>query len=410
MISNQLSLDYSKGARTSPYGSFQEYALINPYYRAYDENGNIRRVLDDHRVSDGPFADSFVGNYSTPTMNPLYNTLFDSKDESRDFEVREALQVEYTPMDNLRLSLDFTLSRKDGTVETFKSAQHTDFELETDPAKKGSYTWMKKEGYDYRLSISGSYNKSLGDHLMSIFARYNVSESSSDMASLQMTGFPNDKLSEIYLGTDYKDIEGNESISRALGFLFTLNYSYKQRYAVDYSMRIDASSQFGKNNRYAPFWSAGVRWNMDKENFIQRLGIFDELIVRGTYGITGSQSFSAYQALQMYTYDGLIKKYKSSDVMGAGLYGIGNPDLKWQQTKNYNASLDFTILNNLVSAKIEYYEKYTKNTLLDYTLAPSIGFSSIKENLREISNKGYEVTLRLTLIVMLQSRLIGILF
>lgn len=73
--------------------------------------------------------------------------------------------------------------------------------------------------------------------------------------------------------------------------------------------------------------------------------------------------------------------------MGAGLYGIGNPDLKWQQTKNYNASLDFTILNNLVSAKFEYYEKYTKNTLLDYTLAPSIGFSSIKENLGEISNK-----------------------
>ena len=394
LISNQLSLDYSKGARTSPYGSFQEYALINPYYRAYDENGNIRRVLDDHRTGDG-FTD-FVGYYATPTMNPLYNTLFDSKDESRDFEVREALQVEYTPMDNLRLSLDFTLSRKDGTVETFKSAQHTNFEQESDPAKKGSYTWMKKEGYDYRLSISGSYSKSLGDHLMSIFARYNVSESSSDMASLQMTGFPNDKLSEIYLGTDYKSIEGNESISRALGFLFTLNYSYKQRYAVDYSMRIDASSQFGKNNRYAPFWSAGVRWNMDKENFIQRLGIFDELIIRGTYGITGSQSFSAYQALQMYTYDGLIKKYKSSDVMGAGLYGIGNPDLKWQQTKNYNASLDFTILNNLVSAKFEYYEKYTKNTLLDYTLAPSIGFSSIKENLGEISNKGYEVTLRLT--------------
>lgn len=394
LISNQLSLDYSKGSRTSPYGSFQEYALINPYYRAYDENGNIKKVLDDHRTSESGL--DFVGYDSRPTMNPLYNTLFDSKDESRDFEVREALQVEYTPMDNLRLSLDFTLSRKDGTVETFKPAQHTTFDQEKDPAKRGSYTWMKTEGYDYRLSLSGSYNKSLGDHLMSIYARYNVSESSSDMASLQMMGFPNDKLSEIYLGTSYDDIEGNESVSRAIGFLFTLNYSYKQRYAVDYSMRIDASSQFGKNNRYAPFWSAGIRWNAHEENFIRSLGIFDELIIRGTYGITGSQSFSSYQALQMYTYDGLIKKYKSSDVMGAGLYGIGNPNLKWQQTKNYNVSLDFTLLHNLISAKIEYYEKYTKNTLLDYTLAPSVGFSSIKDNLGEISNKGFEVTLRLT--------------
>nr|WP_306443727.1 SusC/RagA family TonB-linked outer membrane protein [Odoribacter splanchnicus] len=394
LISNQLSLDYSKGARTSPYGSFQEYALLNPYYRPYDEQGNIQKVLDDHKTGDDRYP--YVGGYSDPVMNPLYNTLFETKDESREFEVREALQVEYMPFDNLRLSLDFTLSRKDGTVETFKSAQHTSFDQIADPELRGSYNWTKTEGYDYRFSLSGAYNKAFGDHLLSAFARYNISESSSDMASLQMTGFANDKLSEIYLGSHYDDIQGNENVSRALGFLFTLNYSYKQRYALDYSMRIDASSQFGRNNRYAPFWSAGLRWNLDKEKFVQKWGIFDELILRGTYGITGSQNFSSYQALQMYTYDGLVKTYRSSDVMGAGLYGIGNPDLKWQQTRNYNASLDFSVWKNLLSAKFEYYEKYTKNTLLDYSLAPSVGFSSIKENLGEISNKGFEVTLRLT--------------
>ena len=151
------------------------------------------------------------------------------------------------------------------------------------------------------------------------------------MASLQMTGFANDKLSEIYLGSHYDDIQGNENVSRALGFLFTLNYSYKQRYDLDYSMRMDASSQLSWNNRYAPFWSAGLRWNLDKEKFVQKWGIFDELILRGTYGITGSQNFSSYQALQMYTYDGWVKTYRSSDVRWAGLYGIGNPDLKWQQ-------------------------------------------------------------------------------
>lgn len=395
LVSNQLSLDYTKGIRTSPYGDFQEYALINPYYRAYDQNGNIKRVLDDHRTGDD--RDNFVGYYTTPTLNPLYNTLFDTRDESRKFEVREALQVEYTPTDNLRLSLDFTLGRNDETVETFKSAQHTSFNQTKNPSLRGSYDWTKAEGYNYRVSISGAYNKAFGqDHLLSAFARYNISETSSKMSVLSMTGFPSDKLSEIYLGTTYKDVRGDENVARALGFLFTLNYSYKQRYAVDYSMRIDASSQFGENNRFAPFWSVGLRWNAEKENFIRSLGIFDELVVRGTYGITGSQDFSSYQALQMYSYDGLIKTYKSSDVMGAALYGIGNPDLKWQQTSNYNVSLDFTVLKGLLSAKLEYYEKYTKNTLLDYSLAPSVGFESIKENLGEISNKGLEATLRLT--------------
>lgn len=394
LVNNTVSVDYSKGARKSPYGDFQEYALVNPYYRKRDENGNIIQVLDDQRIGDDPW--DVVADYYTPTLNPLWNAQFESKNESRDFEFREALRVEYLPIESLRLSLDFSLTRKDGTVEVFKSAQHNDFYFTTDPSEKGSYSWTKSEGSNYRLSLSAAYNKALGgDHLVSAYARYMLSENSTQSTLLSMKGFPNDKLSEIYMGTEYQKTSGSENLARSMAFLFTLNYAYKQRYAVDYSMSIDASSEFGKNNRYAPFWSAGLRWNMDKENFIKGLGIFDELVLRGTYGITGSQGFTPYQSLQMYTYQNLMKTYKSSDVVGTEIYGLGNPDLKWQQTKNYNASLDFTMFQNWVSARVEYYEKYTKNTLLDYSMAPSVGFSTMKENLGEISNKGYEVTLRL---------------
>lgn len=394
LINNTVTVDYSKGERTSPYGNFQDYTKVNPYYRKRDERGNVLQVLDDQKTGDNVW--DVVGNYYTPTLNPLWNTQFESRDESRSFDFREALKVEYLPIESLRLSLDFSLSRNDGTVEVFKSAQHNDFYFVTDPAKKGSYSWTKSEGTSYRLSLSGAYNKVFGgNHLVSAYARYMVSEKTARSTVLKMKGFPNDKLSEVYMGTEYQNTSGSESVARSLAFMFTLNYAFKQRYAVDYSMSIDASSEFGKNNRYAPFWSAGLRWNIDKENFIQSLGIFDELILRGTYGITGSQGFTPYQSLQMYTYQNLMKTYKSSDVVGTEIYGLGNPDLKWQQTENYNVSLDFTVLRNLVSARVEYYEKYTKNTLLDYTMAPSVGFSTMKENLGKISNKGYEITLRL---------------
>ena len=392
LINNQLTVDYSDGTRVSPYGSFQDYTKINSYYRKTDENGNIKQVLDDHSIGDNY---DYVAYYGTPTLNPLWNTQFNSKNESRNFELREALKVEYLPFENFRLSLDFTLTRKDGTVEVFNSAQHNDFFLEDDPAKKGLYEWSKTEGTQYRLSLSGAYTKGLGDHLLTAYLRYSVNENSTKSTTLSMMGFPNDKLSEVYMGTQYKNTSGSESVARSLAFVMTLNYAYKQRYAFDYSMSVNASSEFGKNNRYAPFWSAGVRWNAEKEPFINNLGIFDELVVRGTYGITGSQGFAPYQSLQMYTYSNLMKTYKSSDVVGAEIYGLGNPDLKWQQTENYNASLDFTMFNNMLSARFEYYEKYTKNTLLDYTMAPSVGFPTMKENLGRISNKGYEVTLRL---------------
>lgn len=138
-----------------------------------------------------------------------------------------------------------------------------------------------------------------------------------------------------------------------------------------------------------------MRWNIEKEKFIKNLNAFDELALRASYGITGSQDFNSYQSLQMYSYNGLTDYYKSSDVIGAALFGIGNPDLKWQQKDNYNVSLDFSILNHFVSGKFEYYQEYTKNTLLDFTIAPSTGFESIKNNLGQISNKGYEGTIRL---------------
>ena len=286
LINNQLSVDYSDGRRVSPYGSLQEYASLNPYYRRRDENGNIRRELNVPGTS-----------YGNPVLNPLWDTQFESKNDSRSFELREALKVEYLPIESLRLSLDFTLNKSDGTVEIFNSAQDNAFYEEKDPAKKGLYEWTKTEGNKFRLSLSAAYTKSFGDHLLAAFARYSINENSSKTTKLSMLGFPNDKLSEVYMGTEHKNTSGSESVARSLAMVMTLNYSYKQRYAVDYSMSINASSEFGKNNRYAPFWSAGLRWNIDKENFIKNLGFFDELVLRGTYGITGSQGFTPLTSL-----------------------------------------------------------------------------------------------------------------
>lgn len=383
LISNQLHINYSSGRRTSPYGSFREYTMLNPYYRIYDEKGKISKDLGKKVNSRNSIA------------NPMYNTTFNSKDNVKEFSLLEAFKAEFVPADNLRFSVDFTLGRNDGSVDVFKPAMHTDFLTTTNPAEKGSYRNSNSESYKYELSGSVSYNKRLNDHLISAFARYSISEDSRYNSTLNMKGFPSDKLGEVYLGTMYNSISGDEDISRALGFMFTLNYAYKQKYSVDFSMRIDAASQFGKNNRFAPFWSAGLRWNIEKEKFIKDLNIFDMLALRASYGITGSQDFNSYQSLQMYSYDGLTDYYKSSDVIGAALYGIGNPDLKWQQKDNYNVSLDFSILNNFLSGKVEYYQEYTKNTLLDFSIAPSTGFESMKNNLGKISNKGYEATIRI---------------
>lgn len=101
LINNQLSVDYSDGRRVSPYGSLQEYASLNPYYRRRDENGNIRRELNVPGTS-----------YGNPVLNPLWDTQFESKNDSQSFELREALKVEYLPIESLRFKFGFYLEQE----------------------------------------------------------------------------------------------------------------------------------------------------------------------------------------------------------------------------------------------------------------------------------------------------------
>lgn len=391
LISNVAYVDYTKSDRTSSYGSFNLYTRLNPYYRIYDDTGQILQYLE-HAVTTN---DSYYYTSGATIGNPMYNTLYNTIDRNVAFEVRDAFRVEYTPMSNLRLAMDLTVTKGTSDNDVFKSASHTDFITISDIRQRGSYNWSNTSTLGYDLAFTANYNKVWRDkHVLATYFRYNITENKRHTAGVYVTGFPNDNMDEVFLGARAQNADGDESTSRAIGGVATISYTYDQRYALDLNGRVDASSQFGKNNRVAPFWSTGLRWNADKEKFVRKLGIVDELIFRVTYGETGSQGFSPYQALQMYTYSGTMRIYQSSDVVGTLLNGMGNPNLKWQITDAYNAGVDFTLFKNIVSGRFEYYYKYTKNTVLDYSLPPSMGFSSVKDNLGNISNEGYEFTLR----------------
>ena len=392
LINNIAYVDYTKSDRTSPYGSFSEYAKLNPYYRVRDAQGNLLQYLEE------PLVDKDNGGYSTGSYigNPMYNTLYKTIDRNVAFEVRDAFRAEYRPIESLRLSMDFTLTKTTSDTDIFKSGNHTDFINISKIEDKGQYNWTNSTSISYDLAFTASYNKVFQNkHLLSAFLRYNINEKKLHSAGVIATGFPNDNMDEVFLGSKVTKTNGDESTARAFGGVATISYTYDQRDAADLTGRMDASSQFGKNNRYAPFWSGGVRWNADKESWIKKWNLFDELVFRATYGVTGEQGFEAYQALQMYSYKNTMRIYQSSDVVGTVLYGMGNPDLKWQTTDSYNFGIDFNMFNRILSGRFEAYYKYTKNTVLDYSLPPSMGFNTIKDNLGNVTNTGYEFTVRI---------------
>ena len=399
LISNRFFVDYIVSDRVSPYGSFTTYARLDPYLRVRDENGNVLRVLE-YRYS-WLYNGVYTSEYQ---LNPMYDVMYNQKNRSTAFEVRDALRAEYT-LNDFRFALDVNISKLNSEVDIFKPGAHSSYGTTLSLDQRGSYDWSRNNKINWDINFSFSYNKMIGKSLIAAYGRFTMDDRYTHTLGAGATGFPSDQLDELFLGATMQNLTGSEGRSRSMGGVGTLSYSYDQRYAADFSVRMDASSEFGRRNRYAPFWSAGTRWNIHKEKAFATSKFINELVLRATYGITGTQGFSPYQSLQMYSYAGMIRPYAGSDVMGVRLTSIGNPNLQWQQTDVWNFGTDFNIWKGVLMGRFEYYYKYTKRTLIDFSLPPSVGFTTIADNMGNISNRGYEAMLRITPYTNLEKRL-----
>ena len=221
-----------------------------------------------------------------------------------------------------------------------------------------------------------------------------VQEHSRETYGNYVTGFPNDNMDNLLFGKKYNEkVDGIETTSRSIGWVVAGGYSYKYKYSVDFNLRLDGSSEFGKDNRWAPFWSTGLRWDVKKESLLANLSWLSDFVLRATYGTTGSQGFNPYQAHGYYTYANLLLPYYSSDATGSEILAMHNEKLKWQTTRNLNFGLELGALDHRLTARVEYYRKVTSNMITMVSLAPSVGFAQYPENIGKLENRGWELTL-----------------
>ena len=377
-IRNDLAVDNVK-AKNSPYNEFYLYANQNPYDRIYDENGK------------------FVEKLSSGDWNPLYNAHLAKKNTSTYTSIQDNFNIDWRIIPALRLQGRISYTRQFDKRDLFKSPESLDYSTETDPKKKGTYFRSNSQSDKFDGNLTLQYNKVLGVHSLNVGVGSNLTESTEEGDSYTGVGFVNPNMIFIGAATSFKENsspDGSYDKSRLVGFFGNVNYGYDNRYFLDLSFRTDGSSKFGRNSRFAPFWSVGVAWNVHKEAFWSG----DEkssLKLRASVGSTGTTNFSSTQALTTYNYD-FSKIYNG--VFGVSLAGYGNPELKWQNTISYNVGVDMTLLKGLVTFNGDFYIKNTENLLLPLTVAPSTGFSSYVENIGKLRNTGIEGRLRLNLI------------
>ncbi|MDL2319772.1 SusC/RagA family TonB-linked outer membrane protein [Alistipes sp. OttesenSCG-928-B03] len=367
-------------ADNSPYGSFSEYARLNPYYAIYDDNEQYLYWLDQ----------------SKSITNPLFNTMLNNIDRRRYNEWLNNFSATWWITSELNLKGTFSIMQRDDESTFFRSAKHTDFAgvSEADMDKAGIYSATDGRSFNYDASLVISYNKEINKHFINANAVLQAQESSSKGYTVNVEGFPDDNLDYIGFGLRYE--EGSrptsfDDISRLLGVLGSVNYSYDNRYLADFSIRGDASSKFGADKRWAAFWSVGVGWNIHNEKFFADNNLVNKLRFRTTYGYTGGQNFNPYQAMTMYSYN-MTRRYNSG--VGATMIGIGNDQLRWQQNAKFNVGIDVGLFRDRVNLSFDWYNEKTTNQLSDVTIAPSLGFNSYRENLGSVQNRGWEISSR----------------
>ena len=385
MFRNSLTVTGNK-ADDSPYGSFSDYVGVNPYFAPYDDNGNVLKVLGSY-TSPG-------ANGSTITYyNPLYNAHIGTKNFSKYTEVVENFYLEYNPIEDLRFTARVGYTHQSNKREDFYPGDHTRFYDWTGDRyfQRGTYAITNGESNSLAVDITGRYSHQWGKHLFLTNAAYSLQTADSNTDGMTAWGFLNNHVDHITFAKQYAEggkPSGSESTTRSIGITGTANYSYDERYLFDTSLRFNGSSVFGSDNRWGTFWSVGTGWNLHKEEFMASAKWLTLCKFRITYGLTGNQNFSPYQAKATYKfYDNIIY----DNISGAYLMGMPNPNLKWQQTGDFTIGLDLGICRKF-NLRFDYYDSKTKDALIAMSIPTSTGFTSYMENLGNVENRGVEAT------------------
>ena len=171
------------------------------------------------------------------------------------------------------------------------------------------------------------------------------------------------------------------------GFFGRAQYNYNNRYFASLSYRRDASSYFAKNHRWGSFWSVGGAWIVSKEKWFNAPFV-DELKLKASIGQQGNDNIGSFAYTDLYNLTPA-----SSTVVSPSFYRIGNEDITWETTTNFNAGVEFSLFKGRLTGALDVYTKKTSDLLFWLSVPESNGSRGYYGNLGDIRNTGVELSL-----------------
>ena len=405
----------------------QEGVVLNSGFKRYGLRANINSQLND-KVSlrfnisgirreglngdgtiskSGPITQALAWAPTTPvydetgnyTLHDPVGSIFqnpvalanDVKNESLSTVANVITGVNFEIIDGLTLDISVGANYENALYKSFTG-------LAASGNNTASATRSSSENILLQNINNLTYHKVFGEvHNLTVTGVFEIQsfESSGFAGSATNLTFPalgSDNLSNINDGGT-QTTAASYANSGLRSFLGRVNYSFKEKYLVTASIRQDASSKFKGSNQSSVFPSIGLGWRLSEESFIKNLGLFNNLKIRGGYGVTGNQGILPYGTYSNYfsdAYNASAPFTNTSLSSGVVLGNPGNPNLKWETTAQTNIGLDAE-LKNFITFGVDFFQKNTSDLLLYQPVPAYAGGGTVASNVGKVKNHGVEI-------------------
>lgn len=252
----------------------------------------------------------------------------------------------------------------------------------------------------YRMTLQSTnnltYTNKWGDHALTATAVYEATHSETRYMALNGSGLLTESVGwwNVNMASS-RTVSNSYSAWALMSGVGRVMYNYKDRYMLTGTIRADGSSKF-QNKKWGWFPSIAAAWSLGNEDFMQNQNLVQDMKIRASYGVIGSQAIDPYGTLglmqqAMYAFGG------SSQYTGYWIgTSVATPDLTWETTHQLDLGLDFSILNHRLNFSFDYFDKKTKDGLLQRTIANYDGGGSYWVNAAEVSNRGIDFSIDAT--------------
>ena len=394
MFDDKLHLRFSLLGRENKYTSTGAGSSFRPwiYYQAmrYNPTAPIKN-------EDG----SWYQNISKLGYENPLSLIKESDGNVKTSEMRYVGTVTYNPIEALTLNGNFSLTREPSTNGYSETLNHVS------NIRDGFAGYSNIGGYtdtDRQIELTATYDKDLENHEFSVLLGYSYLSNESEWYGMNNFGFQDDYFGGWHnIGVGNALQEGFAGMSSGkfkknlISFFSRATYSYKDRYLLMASIRHEGASQlWGTNNAWGTFPAASIGWKITNEEFMSDQNLFNEIKLRAGYGVTGSQPADSFLGI------GMLKYGDYAYVNGQWLRTVvpasnPNPDLKWEEKRETNLGVDFSLKNGRLSGSIDAYERNVVGLLYSYNVSmPPYLYPTIMANGGNMVNRGIEVLINTT--------------